>query len=104
MTDFIRSLCITISSALLKIIPTLYSLFHGLAAEPTLFNTAEIERLTGNVYTLVSVVMLFAFATKAISIIVNPDNIWDSKKGVTGVVKRCIIALVLLVGIPFGYK
>ncbi|MBQ9024215.1 MAG: hypothetical protein IJ105_03220 [Bacilli bacterium] len=104
MMNFIRSLCMTISAALLKAIPTLYALFHGLAAQPTIFNTAEIRELTNNIYTLVSVVMLFAFATKAISAIVNPDNLWDSKKGVTGVLKRSVIALVLIVAVPFGFQ
>ena len=104
MMNFIRSVCITISSAFFTLIPTLYSLFHGMAAEPTMFNTEEINNLTNNIYTLVSVVMLFAFATRAISAIVNPDNLWDSKKGVTSVIKRSLIALVLLVTIPFAFE
>lgn len=104
MMNFIRSLSITIGAFFLEIIPTLYSLFHGLAAEPTLFNTEEIRTLTNNIYVLVSVVMLFAFATRAIAAIVNPDNLWDSKKGVTGVIKRSLIALVLIIAIPFGFE
>ena len=103
MINFVRSFCILISSALYMAIPRLYSLFHGLAAEPMLFDTAEVTKLTNNIYTLVSVVMLFAFATKAISAIVNPDNLWDKKKGVGSVIKRSVIALVLIIAIPFGF-
>lgn len=104
MMNFIRSICITISSAFFTMIPVLYSLFHGMAAEPTMFDTNEIRNLTNNIYTLVSVVMLFAFASRAISAIVNPDNLWDSKKGVSSVIKRSLIALVLLVSIPFAFE
>ena len=104
MIDFVRTLCITISTALFRLIPTLYSLFHGLAALPSLFETEQIKTITNNIYTITSVVMLFAFATKAISGIVNPDNLWDGKKGVTGVLKRSLIALALIVAIPFGFQ
>ena len=104
MVDFVRSLCITISTSLFRLIPTLYSLFHGLAALPSLFETEQIKNITNNIYTITSIVMLFAFATKAITGIVNPDSLWDSKKGVTGVLKRSIIALALIVGIPFAFE
>ena len=104
MMNFIRSLCITISSAFLTLIPKLYAMFYNFAAEPTFFDTENINTLTNNMYSLVSAVMLFALASKALATIVNPDNIWDGKKGFAGVIKRSVIALVLLVGIPFGFK
>ena len=104
MVDFIRTLSITISVALFTTIPKLYTLFYGLASMPSLFETDQIKDIINNIYTITSVVMLFAFATKAISGIVNPDNLWDNKKGVTGVLKRSLIGLVLIVAIPFGFE
>ena len=103
MVDFLRTLSITISSFLFGEIPKLYAMFYSLAAMPSIIETDQIKTIVNNIYTITSVVMLFAFATKAISGIVNPDNLWDSKKGVTGVLKRSIIALALIVAIPFGF-
>lgn len=104
MANFIRSLCMVISSAFFSMIPKLYSLFYDLAAQPTLFLPETLQKLSNNIYVLVSVVMLFALATKLISAIVNPDLLGDSKKGVVGVFKRIFIALFLIIIIPFGFE
>lgn len=103
MTDFIRSLCITICTALFNFIPTLCKLFYDLAANHNLFSSETIDTFSKNIYVLVSVVMLFAFAVKAIESIINPDMLFDSKKGFTSVIKRSVIALVLIIAIPFGF-
>lgn len=103
MTNFIRSLCITICTALFNFIPTLYKLFYDLASNHELFSSETIDTFSRNIYVLVSVVMLFAFAVKAIESIINPDMLLDSKKGFVSVIKRSVIALVLIVAIPFGF-
>ena len=104
MANFIRSLCMVISSAFFTMIPKLYGLFYDLAAQPTLFLPETLQKLSNNIYVLVSVVMLFALAMKSITAIVNPELLGDSKKGVLGVLKRAFIALVLIIVIPFGFK
>lgn len=104
MANFIRSLCITICTALFNFIPTLYKLFYDLASNHELFSSETIDTFSRNIYVLVSVVMLFAFAVKAIESIINPDMLFDSKKGFASVIKRSVIALVLIVAIPFGFE
>lgn len=47
--------------------------------------------------------MLFAFSVTILSAIVNPDLLSDGKKGVKAVFKRAIIALMLIVVIPFAF-
>lgn len=103
MVNFFRSLCITICAALFNFIPSLYKLFYDLASNHDLFSSETIDTFSKNIYILVSVVMLFAFAVKAIESIINPDMLFDSKKGFTSVIKRSVIALVLIVAIPFGF-
>lgn len=76
-----------------------YTLFHGLATT-RLFTSETVQSISNNLYILVSVVILFAFSVKLIEAIVNPDLLTDSKKGVTGVLKRTIIGLILIVAIP----
>lgn len=103
MPNFIRSLCLTISTAFFHFIPKLYQLFYDLAANHNLFSEETIDTFSRNIYVLVSVVMLFAFAVKAIESIINPDMLLDSKKGYVSVIKRSAIALLLIVGIPFAF-
>lgn len=104
MGNFLRSLCITISAALFSSIPSLYSIFYDLSAQPTLFLPETIQQLSKNLYVLISVVMLFAFASKAIASIINPDLLFDSKKGFTSIIKRSVIALILVIAIPYGFE
>lgn len=104
MVNFIRSFCITICWALFNFIPVLYNLFYDLAANHDLISSTKLDEFSRNIYVLVSVVMLFAFAVKAIESIINPDMLFDSKKGFASVIKRSVIALVLIVGVPFGFE
>lgn len=104
MGNFLRSLCMTISAALFDFIPKLYKLFYDLSVQPTLFLPETLQNLSKNIYVLMSVVMLFAFASKALAAIINPDLLFDSKKGFTSVIKRSVIALVLIIAVPFAFN
>ena len=90
---------LSIASHVFEIIADAYSLFYGLATT-RLFTSETIQTISNNIYIMVSVVILFAFSVKLIEAIVNPDMLTDSKKGVTGVLKRTIIGLILIVAIP----
>lgn len=103
MVNFVRTLCITIASGLFSFVPKLYKLFYDLAANHNLFSSETLQTFSRNIYVLISVVMLFAFAVKAIESIINPDLLFDSKKGFTSVIKRSAIALVLIVLVPYGF-
>jgi len=80
----------------------MYKIFYNIATTRFL-STDVVQQLSANIYTLVSVVMLFAFSVTILSAIVNPDLLTDGKKGVTAMFKRAIIALVLMVIVPFGF-
>ncbi len=103
LTNFFRSLAITICSVLYPLIPKLYGLFYDLAST-RLLTTEEVQSFSQNIYVLVSVIMLFAFAVKAIESIINPDLLFDSKKGFTSVIKRSVISMCLIVAIPFLFN
>lgn len=92
-------LLLGISASIFRRIEDLYRMFYGLATTK-LFTEETIRNVSNNIYILVSVVILFAFAVKLIEAIVVPDLLTDSKKGVTGVLKRTIIGLLLIVAIP----
>lgn len=99
MGNLLTSLMLVISVGVFNAVSGIYSLFYGLATA-RLFNNATIQSVSNNVYVLVSVVILFAFSVKLIEAIVNPDLLTDAKKGVTGVLKRTIIGLLLIVAVP----
>ncbi len=100
--NFFRWLFIYLCGVLFQLIPPLYKLFYDLAGA-TFFQQDIIKTFSKNLYVLLSVVMLFAFAVKALESIINPDLLFDSKKGFTGVLKRSLISLLLIVIIPFAF-
>ena len=99
MGNLINWVFLTLSEAVFKAVSGIYSLFYGLATA-RLFRADTIQDVSNRIYILVSVVILFAFSVKLIEAIVNPDLLTDAKKGVTGVLKRTIIGLLLIVAIP----
>lgn len=92
-------LLLFLAGVIFELIDSAYQLFYGLATT-RLFTNDTVQTVSNNLYILVSVVILFAFAVKLIAAIVNPDLLTDAKKGVTGVLKRTIIGLILIVAIP----
>ena len=100
--NVLRGIIITLCDWIYPLIPKLYSVFYYLA-ESRFFDSQLIKDFSNNIYVLVSVVMLFTFGVKLLQVIVNPDLLWDSKKGFTGVLKRVFIALFLIIIIPFAF-
>lgn len=99
MEKLLNMVFLGLSNWIFGAVSGIYSLFYGLATT-RLFRADTIKNVSDRVYILVSVVILFAFSVKLIEAIVNPDLLTDAKKGVTGVLKRTIIGLLLIVAIP----
>lgn len=105
MLGLLRKLTIYLCKPIYKLIPDIYAIFYNIAST-RLFsgdNAKTIQKLSANIYILVSVVMLFSFSVTILSAIVNPDLLNDSKKGVTAAFKRAIIGLALMVIVPFAF-
>lgn len=102
MGGLLRKISIYLCKPIYLLIIYMYKIFYNIATTRFL-STDVVQQLSANIYTLVSVVMLFAFSVTILSAIVNPDLLTDGKKGVTAMFKRAIIALVLMVLVPFGF-
>ena len=102
MGGLLRKISIYLCKPIYLLIVYMYKIFYNIATTRFL-STDVVQQLSANIYTLVSVVMLFAFSVTILSAIVNPDLLTDGKKGVTAMFKRAIIALVLMVLVPFGF-
>ena len=103
MENLLRKLLLALNGFLYGVIPDLYDMFYSLASSE-IFNSDDIKSFSRNLYILISVLMLFAFAIKIIEAIVNPDLLVDQKKGVIGVFKRSIIGLGIIVVCPFAFS
>ena len=102
MEGLFRKIAIYLCKPIYCLIVYMYKIFYNIAT--TRFLQSEIvQEISANIYTLVSVVMLFAFSVTILSAIVNPDLLSDGKKGVKAVFKRAIIALMLIVVIAFAF-
>lgn len=103
MSGLLRKLAIYLCSPIYKLIKYVYYIFYNLA-NTRFLNSEIISQFSSNIYVLVSVVMLFAFSVVILSAIVNPDLLSDNKKGVTALFKRSILALFLMVLVPFMFN
>lgn len=80
-------------------IPKLYKLIIYLANVDLFNGNSAVKALLNRVYILVGVFMLFKLAFSILRYIVDPSAFTDQNKGFTNLVKRILIALVLLVSI-----
>ena len=103
MGGLFRKILIYLCKPIYSLIVYLYKIFYNIAT--TRFLSSDIfEKISSNIYTLISAVMLFAFSITILSAIVNPDLLSDGKKGVKGVFKRALIAIVLIILVPFAFN
>ena len=103
MGGLFRKLFIYICVPIYNLIVYMYKIFYSIATTRFLKDDL-IQRFSSNIYVLVSAVMLFAFSITILSAIVNPDLLTDNKKGVSALFKRSIIALALMVLVPFAFN
>lgn len=94
-----------------QLVYSLIELFYDLfsfVSELAIFNDGDFRNFTTKVYLVLGVFMLFKLAFTLISLFANPDNLMDSQKGVSGIVKRIIISLILITFVPtifnLGYQ
>lgn len=89
---------ISLVGSIFKLVNSAYRIFLALA-EADIFENAEFDIITRNMYEILSIVMLFALAYGILVKIVDPEN---SKSGVDGkkILQKLVMAIVLLALIP----
>lgn len=94
---------LSLNDAVYSVVEILYKVFMSVA-EVNLFSKEMFQKITGRVYVVVGIAMLFIFAYNLILMIINPDD-KKSTGQMTKVVKETIITLVLIVLLPtiFNY-
>lgn len=89
---------IALVGSIFKLVNSAYRIFLALA-EADIFENAEFDIITKNMYEILSIVMLFALAYGILVKIVDPEN---SKSGVDGkkILQKLVMAIVLLALMP----
>lgn len=89
---------ISLVGSIFKLVNSAYRIFLALA-EADIFENAEFDIITKNMYEILSIVMLFALAYGILVKIVDPEN---SKSGVDGkkILQKLVMAIVLLALMP----
>ena len=101
--EFWNSIWLLVCQGIYIFIGALYQVYEKVASV-NLFSTDVFEEITGRIYIVMGIAMLFIFAYNLILLIINPDE----KKGtsnMTKVIKETIISLVLVILLPtiFNY-
>lgn len=99
-----NTLWLWVCSGIYYFIGLLYQVFEKVASV-NLFNGEIFEKLTGRMYLVIGIAMLFILAYNIILAIINPDGKDKGTSQMTKVVKETIISLVLVVLLPtiFNY-
>ncbi len=101
LNTFLRGIAFFIDKIVYSFIPKLYSLIVSLANVNLYEDNSTIAILMNRVYILIGIFMLFRLSFSILAYIVDPSSFSDKTKGFTSLIKRVLIALVLLVSIPF---
>ncbi|MDD2202936.1 MAG: hypothetical protein PHD78_00885 [Bacilli bacterium] len=99
----IRQLFFFLDKIIYGFIPTLYD-FILILAEQKLFTEEAIQTLAGNIYAVLGVFVLFRLAFVLLSAIMDPDKLNDKQKGFPKMLGRVVVALVLIVAIPWVFS
>lgn len=101
LSDALYNIAFIFDRIVYSFIPKLYKLIIYLANVDLFNNNSAISALMNRVYILVGVFMLFKLSFSVVRYIVDPNEFSDQSKGFTNLVKRLLIALVLLVSVPW---
>ena len=104
LIDALVGLLFAIDEVVYGFIPILYRLLLYLSNVDLVTGNVPVQALIQRVYILVGVFMLFRLSFSILNYIINPDAFSDQSKGFSNLVKRILIAVVLLVGIPWIFK
>ena len=106
IVNLFRSLMFFFDNIIYGLIPTIYKLFIYLS-ELNLYSNEEgnpLYQLIQHIYVLLGIFMLFKVSFSLLQYIVDPNAFRDSSKGMGKLVTNVIVALVLLVAVPYIFN
>lgn len=100
--DRVRNLVSVLDRGVYGLISSFYDIIEKLA-NTTIINSSSIDEISGKIYALIAVFMIFKISFSLINYIVNPDMIVDKVKGGGALVRNILITFALIIFVPFGF-
>ena len=100
--DGVRGVFSIIDRGVYSLITTFYNLIESLTSF-TIIGTDKITEISGKIYALIALFMIFKISFSLINYLVNPDLMVDKTKGGASLVKNIVITFALIVVVPFGF-
>ena len=101
--QFLRIIIGFIDGLIYTIDAEIYDLMLKIA-DYSVFEAETINEISGRVYQLLALIMMFRLIFVFINYVVNPDQIVDKKKGLGNIAKKIIITLVLIIVTPWAFS
>ena len=95
----LRSLFSWIDQGVYGLVEILFQLILDLA-NVRIFSDSVISEFANRLYIILGLIMVFKLMISFIQIIVNPEKMDDKEQGISNILKRVIISLVLIVLVP----
>lgn len=100
--DGVRGVFAVIDRGVYGLITTFYNMITDLT-EFTLISGDKISEISGKIYALIALFMIFKISFSLINYLVNPDILSDKTKGGGALIKNIILTFALVVIVPFGF-
>lgn len=101
--DGVRGVFAVIDRGVYGLITTFYNMITDLT-EFTLISGDKISEISGKIYALIALFMIFKISFSLINYLVNPDILSDKAKGGGALIKNIILTFALVVIVPFGFN
>lgn len=99
----VRAIFLWIDTIAFSLIDDVYDLFQ-IFAENQIFSDDAVNALINNIYVLVGVIAFFRLAMLLVNSIIDPEKLLKKKEGLSNILGRVVIMLVLLVLSPLIFE
>lgn len=100
--DGVRALFAMLDRMVYSLITVFYNTISDLASAQ-LVKSSVINDISGRIYALLGIFMLFKLSFSLINYIIDPDQIADKTKGGGALIKNIVITFALIVSTPFCF-
>lgn len=101
LENALRTIAFFFDNIVYSLIPMIYKLFIYLSDIDIFGNSDPIQQVVSNVYVLLGIFMLFKVSFSLLQYIVDPSAFSDSSKGFGKLITNVMVALVLLITVPY---
>lgn len=99
MSGIFRTFFITLDTIVYSILEVIFQLIIDLA-HFQLFTSQTIDTFRNRIYLILGLVMFFKLIISFIQILIDPNKFDDKEQGLTGIIRRVIISMILIVIVP----